>query len=258
MSLIPDGEQAPAEQPQTPNEVTPPPTETPGTPNGEQPQTPPVEGEVPAYLVADGVPGEGEVPEWFKSDKYKTVSAQAEAYNELEGKFGSFTGAPEEGYKIEGMDLENSPLLKLTAEWGLEHQLSNDGLSTLIEKVNTLAAEQIEQDTVNAKEALGDNADKRLGDIAQWGKNNLNDDEYAQFQGLAQNAGQVEVIEKLIGMTKNSKLVTTPAHAPNAADAEDKLQDMQLAKNDKGQRLMDIDPAYRAKVNAKMKEFYKN
>ncbi len=209
-------------------------------------------------MLADGVDAEGDAPEWFKGSKYKTVSAQAEAYNELESKFGSFTGAPKEGkYEIEGADFENSPLLKLTAEWGAENQLSNDGLESLIAKVNELAASQIEEDSVNAKTALGDNADKRLGDISQWGKNNLSPDEFTQFQGLAQTAGQIEVIEKLISLTKNSKLVETPSTPPKGnQDAMEELTKMQLATDDKGKRMMD-NPAYRAKYNAKKAELSK-
>ena len=203
------------------------------------------------FFFAEGVNGEGDAPEWFNSTKYKTVSDQAKGYDELESKFGAFTGAPEEGkYEIEGMDLENSPLLKLTAEWGAENQLSNDGLASLIERVNGLAQEQIEQDSANAKEALGENADKRLNDLSQWGKNNLSPEEFEQFQGLAQTAGHVGVLEKLIAKTKNSKLVKEDAIIKNDKSATEELQEMQLATDDKGNRLMD-NPDYRKKYNAK-------
>ena len=87
-SLIPDssGEQAPAE---TTTEVE---TQQPSA----ETQQPASETEA-TFLFADGVVGEGETPDWFKSSKYKTVSAQAEAFSELDGKFGSFTGAPKDG-----------------------------------------------------------------------------------------------------------------------------------------------------------------
>ena len=158
--------------------------------------------------------GTGDIPEWFKSDKYKDVSEQAKAYGELESKFGSFTGTPKDGYKIEGIDIDDSPLLKLTAEWGAEHNLSNDGFAGLIEKVNALAQTQIDEDAASVKEQLGDKADARLGELSQWGKNNLSPEEFIQYQGLAQTAGQVEVLEKLIGMSKNSKIVNVDATPP--------------------------------------------
>ena len=45
------------------------------------------------YYLADGVKGTGDIPEWYKADKYKSVAEQAKAYPELLSKFGGFTGA---------------------------------------------------------------------------------------------------------------------------------------------------------------------
>jgi hypothetical protein len=260
MSLIPDGgDTTTTETTETTQQTTDTTVDTTTDTTQETTETTETtsDGEV-KFLFADGVGGEGEAPEWFKGDKYKTVSDQAKAYTELESRFGAFTGAPKDGkYEIEGMDFEESPLLKLTAEWGAENQLSTDGLKSLIEKVNGLAQEQIEQDSIAAREALGENADKRLNDLSEWGKNNLSPEEFEQFQGLAQNAGQVEVLEKILAKTKNSKLVDTSATPTTQADTEGELKKMQLATNERGQRLMEVDPAYRAKVTKKMQEFYK-
>ena len=252
MSLIPNGEAAP----ETTAETT--------TTGGEQQSAAPEQTETTAakYLFADGVEGTGDAPEWFKSNKYKTVSDQAKAYTELEGKFGAFKGAPKEGkYEIEGINFEENPLMATVAEWGLANQLSPEGLENLVVKVGELAAKQQEEDQTAAMSALGENAQKRLADLASWGRNNLSPDEYTQFQGLAQTAGHVEVLEKLIGMTKNSKLVKPDDVTTNSstkADAEAELKAAYLATNEKGQRLMEVDPAYRKKISAQMKEFYGN
>lgn len=210
------------------------------------------------FLYDDGVEVDGDAPEWFKSSKYKSVADQAKAYGELEKRLGSFTGAPKEGkYEIEGFTFEDNPLMQTVAEWGLENQLSPEGLSTLVSKVNELAQKQIAEDQENAVKSLGENAQKRLSDLAQWGKNNLSTEEFAQFQGLAQNAGQVEVLEKLIGMTKNSKIVKEESNEQiSKEDLTNDVKAMQFATNEKGQRLMDVDPAYRKKVMAKLKEVY--
>ena len=45
------------------------------------------------YFLTDGIKGTGEAPEWYKSDRYKSVADQAAAYTELEKKFGAFKGA---------------------------------------------------------------------------------------------------------------------------------------------------------------------
>ena len=246
MSLIPDGGETPATTTETTTEVTTPPTET------TEVTTPPATtDDTPAFLFAEGISGEGDAPEWFKSDKYKTVSDQAKGYGELESKFGSFTGSPKDGnYEIEGVDFAENPLMSIVAEWGAVNQLSNDGLAGLVEKVNELAMSQVEQDATAAKEALGDRADERLGNISQWAKNNLAPEEFEQFKGLAQTAGQVEVIEKLIGMTKNSKLVKADTTKAVTETAEEELAKMQLATDKDGKRMMD-DPDYRKKYNAK-------
>lgn len=213
------------------------------------------------FLFADGVVGEGEAPEWFKSKKYKTVSDQAQAYTELEGRFGAFTGAPKEGkYEINGIDFEDNPLMGTVAEWGKEMQLSTEGLESLVVKVGELAQNQQDEDNATAREALGEKAEERLKALGEWGRTNLAPEEYTQFQGLAQTAGHVEVLEKLIGMTKNSKLVDkTQVESPNTSkNTEAELKAMYIATNDKGQRLMDTDPTYKAKVNKAYKEFYGN
>ena len=256
MSLIPSGDAAPEQTAttattETTAEVTTP--EQTATTEGDPAST---EG---GYLFADGVVGEGDAPEWFKSSKYKTVSDQAKAYTDLEGKFGAFTGAPKDGkYEIEGINFEENPLMGTVAEWGAEMQLSPEGLENLVTKVGALAAKQQEEDQAAALEALGEKGQERLKSLAEWGRNNLAPEEYEQFQGLAQTAGHVEVLEKLIGMTKNSKLVDkTQVQNPNTqANTEEELKAMYTATNDKGQRLMDVDPAYKAKTNKAMKDFY--
>jgi len=44
------------------------------------------------YFLTDGIKGAGDRPEWYLSEKYKSVSDQAAAYNELSKKFGAFKG----------------------------------------------------------------------------------------------------------------------------------------------------------------------
>ena len=67
------------------------------------------------YFLSDGIKGTGDTPEWYKSDKYKSVAEQAKAYTELEKKFGGFTGAPKDGYAgPEGIEPDDALLQELT------------------------------------------------------------------------------------------------------------------------------------------------
>lgn len=261
MSLIPGEETTESSTTETqPTEGGEQQTEQPQTTTEGIPET--AEGEQStedAWLFADGVLGEGEKPEWFKDSKYKTIADQAKAYTEAEKRLGSFIGAPKDGkYKLEGVDFDDNPLMKVVADWGIDNQLSEDGLKGLVGKVNELAEAQIEEDKKTALEDLGANAEKRLSDLATWGKNNLEPDEFEAYQGLAQNANHVAVLEKIIGMSKNAKLVsddvTVPMRSPKQKDAE--LREMQIKTNDKGQRLIDVDPEYRKEFERQMAEFY--
>jgi predicted subunit of tRNA(5-methylaminomethyl-2-thiouridylate) methyltransferase len=238
-----------------PSETTETPAVEPEAPQQTEENTE-AEKETLKFLYDEGIEGTGDAPEWFKASKYKSIADQAKGYSELEKRLGSFTGAPKDGkYEIEGVSFEDNPLMQTVAEWGVDNQLSSEGLGKLIEKVNELAQRQIAEDQENATKALGENAQKRLSDLAQWGKNNLSTEEFVQFQGLAQNAGQVQVLEKLIGMAKNSKIVKEDSSEQlGKDDKEAEIRTMQFAKNEKGQRLMDVDPEHRKKVLQKMKE----
>ena len=61
------------------------------------------------YFLSEGIKVVGDLPEWYKADKYKSIAEQAKAYTELEKKIGGFTGAPKEGYSIaEGVEAEDA------------------------------------------------------------------------------------------------------------------------------------------------------
>lgn len=89
--------EAPPETPPTPAPSTPPAAKKAGlSALSDQPAGTEKPAE-PKWHWADGVPGEGEPPEWLRSDKYKSVEAQAKAFVGLEKKLGN---VPVDGYKL--------------------------------------------------------------------------------------------------------------------------------------------------------------
>src|SRR5690349_17470972 len=64
------------------------------------------------WYYSDGIKGDGAKPDWFKGDKYKTVTDQAKAYTDIEKKLGAFKGAPEK-YDLA---IEGYPDLKFSEE----------------------------------------------------------------------------------------------------------------------------------------------
>lgn len=212
-----------------------------------------------SYLFADGVPGTGEVPEWFNGSKYKTVSEQAKGYKELEKKFGAFTGTPKDGvYSVEGYDIDTSPLMKDVSEWAKEAGLSNDGFNKLVNKYLDHNAKQEEEFKASEIKKMGDNAQDRIKNLNGWAKNNLSEDEIPSFERMAQTAGELGLLEKIINLSKNSKLVDmSKVESSSISSLEQEIKEEYLATNEKGQRLMEIDPKYREMVREKQLDLAK-
>lgn len=162
-------------------------------------------------MLADGTPGKGPPPGWFKADKYKTVEAQAQAYVALESRFGAFVGAPDGGkyeFKLpEGITGElkqDHPLLQGFNEWASKNQLSQEGYNQILGMFAQYEAAQA-PDMAEVKKQVGENADMRIGAVTAWVKANL---DAAGFQALresmtGENAATVfKVIEGVIAKTR--------------------------------------------------------
>ena len=96
--------------------------------------------EEPTWHYAEGVPGQGDKPEFLK-DKYANITEQAKAYTELEGRFGAFTGAPE-AYEINisdqlkegGIEIDNEdPIMSSAMEFAQDIKMDQGGFDKMIE-----------------------------------------------------------------------------------------------------------------------------
>lgn len=228
------------------------------------------EGGEPSWHYADGVSGQGDAPDWFKGDKYANVSEQAKAYGELESRFGSFTGAPEsyefklsEELTSNGIELDvEGDLIKRFSEMAKESNMSQDMANNLVnmfvenQYADSIASEESENARVSEEmKLLGDNAQQRVDNIDKWVTANMPEDMRAGIEEATTTAAGVMAIEKLIAMTRNSALVnedTTPADV--VSDKE--LQEMQFKRDENGNRLMQVDPEYRKKVEDLYKRKY--
>ena len=212
----------------------------------------------PAWQWSENVVGEGETPEWLKADKYKTVEAQAKAYGELEGRFGAFTGAPEEyelhisdelkeaGFNVDPED----PVVQEFSKWAKESNLSQEGYNGLLEMKGMLdAAEAKAQEDQMAEEikSLGAQGQERIGNINAWANANLPADMIDGFNSMVTNAASVAAIEALISKTRNAP-ISPEGLAPQPSVSTEQLKEMQFAKDEHGNRKMS-DPEYRANFN---------
>lgn len=209
------------------------------------------------WMLSEGVSGEGDTPDWFKTGKYKTVADQAQAYAGLESKLGSFTGAPEDGYKVElneelGYTIpDDDPLLGQFGEWAKEAGLSQDAHTQLLNMYVENTAGQMENlDVEEEVKKIGDNAQQRIQDITHWGQANLDESEYATLQSMATTAAGFHLIEKMRQMSRETQVSAPDTAKPVDSMTEQKLYEMI------GDERYESNPSYRAEVDAKFRDYY--
>lgn len=222
-----------------------------------------------AWLLHDGVMGEGERPAWFKQDKYKTVSAQAEAYVGLEKRFGGFVGAPknekgEVAYAFtapEGVTFAaDHPLATAFTKWAGENQLSQAGYTELLGQLIQYETAQ-EPNIGQMKARLGENADARIAAVAQWGKANLGNEGYALLRDATSGKtadAVLKVLELVIPKTAQFKMPKPGADVPagSGGDALAKIKADHGAKMPNGQFRKDVDPAYAAEIDKRYRDYF--
>jgi hypothetical protein len=274
-----------AAAPTTPAAVVPPTPETPAAPAPEslipaadkvtaevdppaEPQgdKPAVNQDEPEWLLYDGVKGEGKAPDWYKADKYKTVSEQAKAYAELEKRMGAFTGAPKDGkYEIKlpaeldgTLDVEH-PMVKALQTWAAGRQMNQEAFNEAITMLATYEAE-LAPDPATIKAELGTDADARINAVAAWGKANLALDQFELMRAATAgpNAAAVfKTMEALIAKTRQPRTVRAGTDVPGGQPTgEAAINAAQAKLGPDGKRLFETDPAYRAMVENMRINFY--
>ena len=198
-------------------------------PEGEQPaqesgsllNAAPAEGETiqlaeGEWLYGAEIKGVGDKPDWFKSDKYKTVEAQAEAYTALESKFGSFTGAPE-SYELnlpEGFEGEfdkDDPMLIAGMEFAKKTNMNQEGFDDMVGLWINGSTESPKQAQATMAtqlvEVLGDNHAQRISQVSGALSNMLDAETYKEIEPFANTPGAIRLVEAVI-------LATAPKVAP--------------------------------------------
>ncbi len=227
-----------------------------------------------AAIVADAL--NSDRPEWLQS-RYETedrtleqaIAEQAKGYNELRGKLGAFTGAPDayepvisDELKEAGFELlEDDPLIEQFSEKAKEMGINQEGFNELL---NIYATQQLAEMEA-AKEAepariaeemakLGKNADQRVKNIQDWVSANMSEEHKAGLESMATSAEAVMALEALIAKSRNApQAVDTAVSAPTGMTREDALA-MRYVKHENGQLLMSVDPAYRRKAEEALEQ----
>lgn len=206
------------------------------------------------YFLTDGIKGSGESPEWYKSEKYKSVAEQAKAYTELEKKFGSFTGAPKDGYLgPEGIESDDALLQELT-EFAFKTNMSQEAFGEAWELLSAQsgAAEEVSRENEIAK--LGNNAGERIKNVEGFLKNSLDTEDYENVMGLVTDARSIELVEALVRATSPVKLPIDGGESPTGMTWSDIEAEM-FKKSDDGQLLRSTDTNHERKIQKMMQDF---
>jgi len=229
------------------------PAETPNEPASLLSGNQPVELGEGEYFLSDGVKGQGDAPEWYMGDKYKSVADQAKGYSELQKKFGSFTGTPKDGYTLpEGVE-EGDELYKQLQEFATESNMSQDGMAKAWELLSAQSGvnEEISKEAEMAK--LGDNAQERINQLDNALKFKLGD-KYGDVADLVTDANGVLLAEALVKSFQPVKLPIDGGEHPQGLVWADVEKEM-FKKDENGRLLRSTDQAHNAKVERMMKEF---
>lgn len=205
------------------------------------------------YFLAEGIKGVGDAPEWFDSNRFKSVDQQAKSYLELEKKFGGFKGTPKDGYSLpEGVDSEDEAV-KAFIELASDGNMSQDFFDKGFELFQAQMGVSEEVTTENEMAKLGDNAQQRIKTVETFLRNNAGD-KYSELQSMVTTADSVALIEAMINVMAPKKLPIDGGEHPEGLTWDDIEKEM-FRKNEEGQLLRSVDIKHERKIQDMMKQF---
>jgi hypothetical protein len=231
----------------------------------------------PNEQVNDSPSAAVEQPEWLQS-KYITdgksqeesIAEQAKAYNELSGKFGSFTGAPEsydlafsDELKEAGLELNaDDPMIEAATEFAKSAGMNQEGFDQMLnlygmQKLADSKAQQEDNDAFAADQMkiLGANAESRIQNINEWANKHLDAEDIQGIQAMTTTAESVKAVERIIAMTRGASVDVDNSQSNSGASAED-VSKMQFEKDGHGNRRINTDPEFRARYQKLRNEVY--
>jgi hypothetical protein len=212
------------------------------------------------WFLSEGVKGDGEPPEWFNADKYKSVADQAKAQRELEKKLGGFTGAPEK-YELtlpEGVEGEfdpEHPILESFMEKARAANMSQETFNDLMHEFVKYETEQNTVDLEHERKQLGPKADARISNVREFLQGNLDDEAFQALRGTMQSAQVVEAFESLMSRV-SPKAPPADDSGIDPASARERLEEMRNKRGEDGRRLYEVDPEHRKRVRAEYERVY--
>ncbi len=146
------------------------------------------------------------------------------------------------------------PVMVGFKDWAVKNNVSNDKFNDLLGQLATYeASQEVPMSTVLTQ--LGPQAQTRIGNVVTWAKANLDAAGFQLMRAATSDgstaAATFAVLEQMISKTGQVRMPKPgDDNVPAGATGLAAIQAKQAAKNAKGERLYDKDPAYRKAVEA--------
>jgi hypothetical protein len=183
---------------------------------------------------------------WDSEAASVNVENMAKSYNELNSKFGGFTGAPKEGYQVpEGFEADDD-LFKTYSEYASGINMSQAAFAQGWELVSTQAGVSAEVSVENELAKLGDNPQARIDKVDNYLRSNLSADKYIEMAEVAKTAEGIKLVEALIPAQAQPKLSGDIPNESGLTLAD--VNEMANKKDENGNYMRSVDPSYNKKV----------
>jgi len=186
---------------------------------------------------------------WDSESNTANYENMGNAYNELNSKFGGFTGSPKDGYApIEGYE-ESDALLSVFTEYAAKINMNQEAFSegwALLEAQIGVTAEVSKE---NELAALGDNPQARIDKANNFLINNLSKEAYDDMKDLVDTARGVELVEALIPATSQHKLSNGNEEVSTGLTL-DEVNEAAFKKDENGNLMRSVSKEYDDKIKA--------
>ena len=208
-------------------------------------------------LDNEGTPAVAYTEDW-QMGKFATAQDLGDSYQELQSKFGGFTGAPADGeyvfefdenlgeITIDTEDPMYQNFISMASASGMSNDTANEMMSMYVEQQHQLnEASQASAVDYDAEVDSIDNFEDRTDKLGDWAHSNLSSDEFETFKDLVGTKAEFEMMERLMGMANSTPSVMSKTEVPTSATRADPAQKYRDMMRDPR---FEIDPAFQKQV----------
>lgn len=218
--------------------------------------------EGPVWYLDEGVQGVGERPDYLL-EKFKTVTDQAKSFNELEQRFGSFKGAPDEysldmgtdpftgkdyatGEELLPLNTDN-PFLKEFLGFAKEGNASQEFVSKALNALSRYEqSKMINFD--KEREQLGAEGPAMTKRVSEWLADRFDKDKMAWIGQQFRTSDHVRFLDHLISKIPQTAIPSSGMQPPKPAETYAQIRQEMVNNGVK----YETDPVYRESIQDRL------